>query len=124
LSGEPSTERYRVSVKREAHGAAGAYIHEKLQIGDIVDASAAGGAFTLRPSNVPVALLSAGIGATPVLAMLYALAAEASPRDVWWIHGARNRREHPFAEETRTLRKILPPVTLTFATARQIPRTG
>src|SRR5262249_60661697 len=62
LSGEPSTERYRLSVKREAHGAAGAYIHDQLQAGDIVDASAARGAFTLRPGDAPVVLLSAGIG--------------------------------------------------------------
>ena len=107
LSGEPSAERYRVSVKQEAHGAAGAYIHEKLQVGDIVDASAARGAFTLRPGDAPIVLLSAGIGATPVLAMLHALAAEASPRDVWWLYGARDRGEHPFAEETRTLLKAL-----------------
>src|SRR5262247_4146009 len=107
LSGEPSTERYRVSVKREIHGAAGAYIHDQLQAGDIVDASAARGAFTLRPGDAPVVLLSAGIGATPVLAMLYGLAAEASRRDVWWIHGARDRREHAFAEETQTLLKAL-----------------
>ena len=107
LSGEPSAERYRVSVNREAHGAAGAYIDEKLQVGDVVDASAARGAFTLRPGDAPVVLLSAGIGATPVLAMLHALAAEASPREVWWIHGARDRREHAFVAETRTLLKAL-----------------
>jgi ferredoxin-NADP reductase/MOSC domain-containing protein YiiM len=108
LSGKPSAERYRVSVKREVHGAAGAYIEEKLQVGDTIAASAARGAFTLRAGNAPVVLLSAGIGATPVLAMLHALVAEASPRDIWWIHGARNGREHPFAEETRTLLKSLP----------------
>jgi ferredoxin-NADP reductase/MOSC domain-containing protein YiiM len=107
LSGEPSAERYRVSVKREAGSAAGAYIDEKLQVGDMVDASAARGAFTLRPGEAPVVLLSGGIGATPVLAMLHALAAEASPREIWWIHGARNRREHAFAAETRTLLKAL-----------------
>jgi ferredoxin-NADP reductase len=108
LSCEPSAERYRVSVKREADGVAGAYIHEKLLVGDVVNASAARGAFTLRPGDEPVVLLSAGIGATPVLAMLHALAAEASPRDVWWVHGARDRREHAFAEETRILLKALP----------------
>ena len=61
----------------------------------------------LRPGDAPVVLLSAGIGATPVLAMLHKLAAEASPREVWWLYGARDRREHPFAEETRTLLKAL-----------------
>jgi ferredoxin-NADP reductase/MOSC domain-containing protein YiiM len=108
LSGKPSAERYRVSVKREAFGLAGAYIYEKLQVGDFVDTSAARGSFTLRAGDASVVLLSAGIGATPVLAMLHALAAEASPREVWWIHGARNRREHSFAEEVRTLLKALP----------------
>jgi len=107
LSGEPSAEHYRVSVKREAHGAAGAYIDEKLQVGDVVDVSATRGGFTLRLGDAPIVLLSAGIGATPVLAILHALAAEASSREVWWIYGARDGREHPFAEETRTLLKLL-----------------
>jgi ferredoxin-NADP reductase/MOSC domain-containing protein YiiM len=107
LSAEPSAERYRVSVKREAHGAAGIYINDQLEVGDVVDASAARGSFTLRPGNTPVVLLSAGIGATPVLAMLHALAAEASMREIWWLYGARSGREHPFAEETRRLLKVL-----------------
>ena len=74
LSSEPGIERYRVSIKREPHGAAGAYIDDKLHIGDAVDASAPRGGFTLRPGDDPVVFLSAGIGATPVLAMLHALA--------------------------------------------------
>ena len=108
LSDQPSTDRYRVSVKREPHGAAGTYIDEKLQVGDIVEASATRGIFTLRPGEGAVVFLSAGVGATPVLAMLHALAAAGSPREVWWFYGARDRREHPFADETRTLLKALP----------------
>jgi ferredoxin-NADP reductase/MOSC domain-containing protein YiiM len=107
LSGQPDAAYYRVSVKREAHGAASAYVNDEVQVGDIVQASAARGSFTLRPGETPVVLLSAGIGVTPVLAMLHALAAEASTREVWWLHGTRNGREHPFAEETRTLLKAL-----------------
>jgi ferredoxin-NADP reductase len=103
LSGEPSAVSYRVSVKREAHGAASAYVDDELRVGDIVHASAARGSFTLRPGDTPVVLLSAGIGVTPVLAMLHALAAEASTREIWWLYGTRNGREHPFAEETRGL---------------------
>ena len=61
------------------------------------------GAFVLREGNTPVVLLSAGIGATPVLAMLYALETSGSERAVWWLHGARNSREHPFSAETRDL---------------------
>ena len=56
------------------------------------------GNFTLRAGDGPVAFLSAGIGVTPVLAMLHALAAAKSPRQVWWLHGVRNRGEHPFTE--------------------------
>jgi ferredoxin-NADP reductase/MOSC domain-containing protein YiiM len=107
LSGAPSAVCYRVSVKRDAHGAASAYIDDELQVGDIVQASAARGSFTLRPGDTPVVLLSAGIGVTPVLAMLHALAAEASTREIRWLYGTRNGREHPFAEETRGLLKAL-----------------
>jgi ferredoxin-NADP reductase/MOSC domain-containing protein YiiM len=108
LSGEPGAAYYRVSVKREAHGAASAYVDDELQVGDIVHASAARGSFTLRPGDTPVVLLSAGIGVTPVLAMLHALAAEASTREIWWLYGTRGGREHPFAEEARGLLKALP----------------
>ncbi len=107
LSGEPGASYYRVSVKREAHGAASAYVNDELQVGDVLHTSAARGSFTLRPGDMPVVLLSAGIGVTPVLAMLHALAAEASTREVWWLYGTRNGREHPFAEETRGLLKAL-----------------
>jgi ferredoxin-NADP reductase/MOSC domain-containing protein YiiM len=107
LSGEPSAERYRVSIKREAHGAASAYIDDQLRVGDIVKVSAARGSFTLRSGDAPIVLLSAGIGATPVLAMLHALAAEASRREIWWVYGARSRREHPFAEEAHSLLRAL-----------------
>jgi ferredoxin-NADP reductase/MOSC domain-containing protein YiiM len=107
LSGEPGSSSYRVSVKREAHGAASAYVDDDVHVGDIVQASAARGSFTLRPGDTPVVLLSAGIGVTPVLAMLHALAAEASTRDIWWLYGTRSGREHPFADEVRELLKAL-----------------
>jgi ferredoxin-NADP reductase len=48
-------------------------------------------------------LLSAGIGATPVLAMLHTLAAARSTRQVLWLHAARDRQHHPFAAEVRQL---------------------
>jgi ferredoxin-NADP reductase len=62
----------------------------------------------LRQGERPVVLVSAGIGATPILAMLHALAAEQTRREIWWIHGARNSSEHPFAAEVRELLKTLP----------------
>ncbi|HEY8333241.1 MAG TPA: MOSC domain-containing protein, partial [Tardiphaga sp.] len=107
LSGESGERCYRISVKREPHGAAGAYLDDKVEVGDVLDVSAPRGSFTLAPGDGPVMLLSAGVGATPVLAMLHALAAQASPRAVWWLHGARNGHEHPFAEEAGSLLGML-----------------
>jgi len=103
LSGPPETGAYRISVKREENGAASNYLHSHVAAGDSVETAAPRGTFTLEPGDGPVVLLSAGIGATPVLAMLYALAAQRSKRAVWWLHGARNGLEHCFAEESRRL---------------------
>jgi MOSC domain-containing protein YiiM len=117
LSGEPGASYYRVSVKREAHGAASAYVDDELQAGDIVQASAARGSFTLRPGDAPVVLLSAGIGVTPVLAMLHALAAEASTREIWWLYIRLPGKRADCSKRLLT-------VTAIFATARPIPRIG
>jgi ferredoxin/NAD(P)H-flavin reductase len=67
-------------------------------------------------------LLSAGIGATPVLAMLHSLAAEISPREVWWLSGARDGEDHAFAEESRNLVKALPRGKSFIAYSRPGPR--
>jgi ferredoxin-NADP reductase/MOSC domain-containing protein YiiM len=103
LSGPLSTERYRISVKVEPNGRAGTYLRDHVRVGDILDVSAPRGSFILQSGDRPVVLLSAGIGATPVLAMLYALAAAHSTRQVLWLHAARDRQHHPFAAEVRHL---------------------
>jgi ferredoxin-NADP reductase len=103
LSGPLSTERYRISVKIEPNGAAGTYLQEHVRVGDGLDVSSPRGSFVLQSGERPVVLLSAGIGATPVLAMLYALAAADSIQQVLWLHGARDREHHPFAAEVRRL---------------------
>ena len=103
LSGPLSDEQYRVSVKVEPNGTAGSYLNSNVRTGDVLDVSEPRGSFTLQPGDGPVVLLSAGIGATPVLAMLHALAASATPRAVWWLHGARDGKSHSFAAEARQL---------------------
>ena len=108
LSDAPSADHYRVSVKQEPNGAASTYVDTRVQVDDVLEVSAPRGAFTLRQGLDPLVLLSAGVGATPVLAMLHALTTEARPREVWWLFGARNRDEHPFAQEARRLLQILP----------------
>ncbi len=107
LSGPLSTERYRISVKVEPNGAAGTYLRDHIRVGDSLDVSSPRGSFILQSGEGPVVLLSAGIGATPVLAMLHALAAVRSPRQVLWLHAARDRQHHPFAAEVRGLMPAL-----------------
>jgi ferredoxin-NADP reductase/MOSC domain-containing protein YiiM len=107
MSGMPCARSYRVSVKREMHGAVSSYLNDHVQAGDTLEVSAPRGGFTLGSGDAPVVLISAGIGATPVLAMLYSLSSTASRREIWWIYGARNRAEHPFAKESRGLLQTL-----------------
>jgi ferredoxin-NADP reductase/MOSC domain-containing protein YiiM len=109
MSGPQAAGTYRVSVKR-ASGAGSRFFHDRIRAGDLLQVSAPRGSFTLVPGNNPLVLLSAGIGVTPVLAMLHSLAATGtdSTREVWWCYGARNGREHPFAAEARALLNSLP----------------
>jgi MOSC domain-containing protein YiiM/ferredoxin-NADP reductase len=108
LSGPPSNGRYRISVKIELHGAAGTYLREHVRVGDTLDVSAPRGDFILQESDRPVVLLSAGIGATPMLAILSALAAVHSTRPIFWLHAARDGEHHPFAAEVGRLLLALP----------------
>jgi MOSC domain-containing protein YiiM len=103
LSGPPSSDRYRISVKVEPHGAAGRYLRASVDVGNRIKVAAPRGQFTLDDGAHPVVLVSAGVGVTPVLAMLHALHDSRSTRDIWWLHGARNGAEHAFAEEARSL---------------------
>jgi ferredoxin-NADP reductase/MOSC domain-containing protein YiiM len=108
LSGPPDAGYYRITVKHEHDGAASGYLHTRLAVGDQLDIAAPRGAFILDRTHAPVLLISAGIGATPVLAMLHALAKEHSDREIWCLHSARNNREHSFAAEARALIASLP----------------
>ena len=103
LSDLPSAGRFRISVKSESHGVGSSFLSTGVRRGDVLEVSAPRGSFTLRSGEGPVVLISAGIGATPVLSMLHQLAAERTQREVWWIYGARNQANHPFAEESRSL---------------------
>jgi ferredoxin-NADP reductase/MOSC domain-containing protein YiiM len=107
LSDLPGADHFRISVKNELNGIGSSFLCNRTKESDLLDVSAPRGSFTLRPGQNPVVLLSAGVGATPVMSMLHSLAAERSQREIWWIYGARNRVEHPFAEESRSLLKQL-----------------
>jgi len=108
LSGPLSTQHYRISVKIEPNGVAGTYLKENLRVRDTLDVSSPRGSFILQDGERPVVLVSAGIGATPVLAMLYALSAAHSTRQILWLQAARDGQHHPFGAEVRRLILELP----------------
>jgi ferredoxin-NADP reductase/MOSC domain-containing protein YiiM/ferredoxin len=106
LCGAPDGNRYRIAVKKEK-GPGSVFLHEKLRVGDRIESSAPRGSFTLARGPTPIVLLSAGIGVTPMLAMLHAAAEwlQDAPREVWWIHSARDGAHHAFAAEVLRLLK-------------------
>jgi ferredoxin-NADP reductase/MOSC domain-containing protein YiiM len=123
LSGAPNVNFYRVSIKQEINGRVSSYIHSRVQVGDILDVSAPRGSFVYRASkNRPIVFLSAGVGATPVLAMLHVLATERASREVWWLYGAQNSHEHPFAQEAQILLDTLPHSHRYIYYSRPVPR--
>ncbi|WP_251977150.1 FAD-binding oxidoreductase [Salinicola avicenniae] len=119
LSGAPNaakgrTGRYRISVKREAHGLASRFLHDEVRVGDRLAARAPAGDFGSNEVSCPLVLVSAGVGITPMLAMLHALrdvardSSDAIVRPVWFVHGARNGRVQAFREELSALTAALP----------------
>jgi ferredoxin-NADP reductase/MOSC domain-containing protein YiiM len=110
LSSARADGAYRISVKREPGGRGSGYLHDSVRPGTTVEVAAPRGEFVLDQATAPVVLVSAGIGITPVLAMLHRLAAERSDRPVWWLHAARRPEEQAFAAETEKLLATLPHV--------------
>ena len=108
LSGHPDGPSYRISVKRESLGLVSSYLHGHLRRGDHVEVAAPRGDFVLDDGTDPVLLISAGIGVTPVLAMLHGLAESRSTREVWWIHTTHDASTHVFADEADALLRSLP----------------
>jgi ferredoxin-NADP reductase/MOSC domain-containing protein YiiM len=108
LSSAPDADTYRISVKREPHGLVSGYLQSRLLPGASLDVASPRGEFVLDGGADPVLLLSAGIGVTPVLAMLQQLAAQHSERDVWWIHAARRPAEQALGGEAHKLMASLP----------------
>jgi ferredoxin-NADP reductase/MOSC domain-containing protein YiiM len=99
---------YRISVKREDHGAVSRWLHNNIRDGSVVDVAAPRGDFYLTDGLGPVVLLSAGVGVTPVLAMLHALADAGSTREIWWLHTTRDAQTQAFQHEVSDLIAALP----------------
>jgi hypothetical protein len=108
LSVAPSDERYRISVKRE--GLVSTHLHG-LREGDLIEARAPAGGFTIDAAETrPAVLLGAGVGITPMVAMLRHLVHEgARPgglgriRPTWLFQAARSAPERAFDTELNGL---------------------
>lgn len=96
LSALANGREYRISVKREVGGRVSNHLHDNVQIGDELELFPPSGEFTLSASDKPLALISAGVGITPALAMLDA--ARHSGRPIHFIHCARNAEVHAFRD--------------------------
>src|SRR5690606_15393152 len=96
LSDAPGKGYYRISVKREAEGVASSYLHDHVQVGDVIELLAPCGEFVLQESLRPLVLVSGGVGITPALSMLNHAAQ--SGRQIEFIHAALNSEAHAFRE--------------------------
>jgi ferredoxin-NADP reductase/MOSC domain-containing protein YiiM len=108
LSGDPAAGYYRISVKREDRGQVSRWLHSHAGSGLVIESASPRGDFYLVDDNSPVILVSAGIGATPVMAMAHALAAAKSPRQIWWLHTTQSSATLAFAAEVTALLDSLP----------------
>lgn len=103
LSDSPSDDHYRLTVKRIAEGVAGqaggivsSLLHDGVEVGDVIEAKAPAGLFTIDPAerHRPVVLIAGGIGITPIVAMLNSIAEQAAERETWVFYGVRDHRGH------------------------------
>ncbi len=120
LSGSPEDTRYRISVKREPMGLASRFLHDNVEPGAVIQGRRPSGDFTLAHDDAPVVLISAGVGITPMLSMLHALADPADTRRVVFVHGARDGAHHPLRDEVATLAAQRPGIDVHVAYSRPL----
>ncbi|WP_342324011.1 NO-inducible flavohemoprotein [Kosakonia sp. BYX6] len=109
LTRQPNGKSYRIAVKREDGGQVSNWLHNDAKPGDIVHLAAPAGDFFMDvAANAPVTLISAGVGQTPMLAMLNVLAQSQHSAQVNWFHAAENGEVHAFADEVNQLGAALP----------------
>jgi ferredoxin-NADP reductase/predicted pyridoxine 5'-phosphate oxidase superfamily flavin-nucleotide-binding protein len=109
LSSAPGWGEYRISVKREPLGAGSRFLHDDIQVGDILTVARPAGDFLLNCTSRPLLLVSTGVGVTPILSMLHEFVQRypENKRKAYWVHGARSGHHHPFHAEVQELKKLV-----------------
>lgn len=108
LSDTPNGETYRISVKRETVGVPGKvsnHLHDGINIGDEVNLYTPAGDFYFVNRNKPVVLISAGVGITPMQAMLETLGDQNYHENVQYLHACESSEQHSFAPRTHEIIK-------------------
>lgn len=119
LSDSPADDYYRITVKRQPppkdpakankDKSSSNWLHDKVEVGDILDAKAPNGHFYLDPAEPrPVVLIGGGIGLTPTLSMLNTLVDRNDRREIWYFYGGRNGRDHAFKEHMAAVTREFP----------------
>ncbi|GAA4323550.1 NO-inducible flavohemoprotein [Mucilaginibacter gynuensis] len=118
ISSAPNEDYYRISVKKETgakpdtDGMISNYLHNFLNIGDMVDITAPAGNFILAGEiDAPVTLISGGVGLTPLMSMLHNLIDRKHPHPVTWLHGCRSEEVHAFKDQLEQITAEYPLVT-------------
>lgn len=103
LSGAPDDAGlYRITVKRESMGQGSGHLHDHVAVGDVLHAEGPRGEFVLdEQSPRPVVLLAGGVGLTPLVSMLHALAQ--TDRRTLFLHAVENGTDHPLRDEVLRL---------------------
>lgn len=108
LTRKPNGKSYRIAVKREEGGQVSNWLHNEAKPGDVAYFAAPAGDFFMDvTAGTPVTLISAGVGQTPMLAMLDTLAKSQHTGQVNWFHAAENGQVHAFADEVNELGAML-----------------
>lgn len=128
LSQKPGSDTFRISVKKETdhtpHGLVSTYLHDSIQVDDMIEASAPAGMFTLEDGDNPIVFISGGVGITPMVSMLETLAENESERDISFIHAARSESIHAFHEHVEKLIKELPNANYIYGYSEPINKLG
>jgi nitric oxide dioxygenase len=114
ISSAPNGKTYRISVKREPHGIASTWLHDKTEVGTVLKVAPPAGEFFLNEESPrPVVLLSGGVGLTPMMSMLETIAARYPNKAVHYVHGTLNGSTHAMRDRVRTLAEAHPSIKAT-----------
>ncbi|MEH6941802.1 NO-inducible flavohemoprotein [Bacillus sp. JJ722] len=114
LSNASGDDYFRISVKREQQegtpdGKVSNYVHDHLNVGDVLDVTAPAGDFVYEVDETkPVHFIAGGVGITPFMSMLHTLANEKTTKEISLLHATKNNSVQAFVNEIAQINEVLP----------------